>query len=102
VKVSEFFRKYYAMLKEFLLQYLRYGFIAVNRHHDQGNSYKGQHLIRAGLQVQRFSPLSRQEHSSIQPGIVLEELRVLYLVLKANRRLVSMSLGKGSQNPPPQ
>jgi hypothetical protein len=29
--------------------------IAVNGHHVQGNSYKGQHLIGAGLQVQRFS-----------------------------------------------
>ena len=32
--------------------------VAVNRHHKQGNSYKGQHLPEAGLQVQRFSPLS--------------------------------------------
>jgi hypothetical protein len=42
------------------------GFTAVNRHHDQGNSYKGQHLIGAGLQDQRFSPLSsRQGHVSV-------------------------------------
>jgi hypothetical protein len=42
----------------------------VNRYHDQGKTYKGQHLIGAGLQVQRFSPLSsRQEHGSIQAGI---------------------------------
>jgi hypothetical protein len=33
-------------------------FILVKRHHDQGNSYKGQHLIVPALQVQRFSPLS--------------------------------------------
>jgi hypothetical protein len=33
------------------------GFGAGNRHHDQGNSYKGKHLIGAGLQFQRFSPL---------------------------------------------
>jgi hypothetical protein len=32
--------------------------IAVSRHHDQGNSYKEHHLIRADLQLQRFSPLS--------------------------------------------
>ena len=33
--------------------------IAEKRHQDQDNSYKAQqHLIRAGLQVQRFSPLS--------------------------------------------
>jgi hypothetical protein len=42
------------------------GFTAMNRHHDQGKSYKGQHLIGAILQVQRFSPLlSRWEHGSI-------------------------------------
>jgi hypothetical protein len=54
----------------------------VNRHHDQGNSDKGQHLIAAGLQVQRFSPLSsRWEHGSIQAGMVQEELRVLYIFI---------------------
>ena len=36
--------------------------ISVKRRCDHGNSYKGQHLIGAGFQVQRFSPLSsRQE-----------------------------------------
>ena len=33
------------------------GFIAVKRHHDQGNFYKGKHFIMAGLQFQGFSPL---------------------------------------------
>jgi hypothetical protein len=58
-------------------------FVAVNRHHDQG-----QHLIGAGLQVQRFSPLSsRWDHNSVQAGTVLEkELIVLHLDLKATRR----------------
>ena len=32
--------------------------IAVKRHHDQGNSYKGQCLTGAGLHFQGFSPLS--------------------------------------------
>jgi hypothetical protein len=32
--------------------------IAVKKHHDQGNSYKCKTLIGAGLQFQRFSPLS--------------------------------------------
>jgi hypothetical protein len=76
--------------------------IAVKRHHDQGNSYKGQHLIRACLQVQRFSPLSsRQEHGSVHAGMVLEELRVtLHLDLKATRRrLTSRQLGGASQSP---
>jgi hypothetical protein len=31
--------------------------IAVKRHHDHNNSYKRKHLIEAGLQLQRFSPL---------------------------------------------
>lgn len=33
-------------------------FIAAKNHCDQGNSYKGQHLNEAGLQVQRISLLS--------------------------------------------
>ena len=45
----------------------------MNRHHDQG-----QHLIGAGLQVQRFSPVSSKwEHGSIQAGMAQERLRVL-------------------------
>jgi hypothetical protein len=38
----------------------------MNRHHNQGKSYKGQHLI--GLAgSERFSPLSsKQEHDSIE------------------------------------
>jgi hypothetical protein len=52
-------------------------------------------LIRAGLQIQRFSPLSsRQEHGSIQASMVQEELRVLHLPLKADGRiLASRQLG---------
>jgi len=66
---------------------------AVNRHHDQGNSYRD--LIGAGLQGQRFSPSSsRWAHGSIQAGMVQEELRVLHLHLKAaRRRLTSRWLG---------
>jgi hypothetical protein len=60
---------------------------AVTRHHDQGNSYTRQHLIGAGLQVQRFSPLlSREEYGDIQAGVVQEELRDLHLHPKASRR----------------
>jgi len=48
------------------------------------------HLIGAGLHVQRFSPLSsRREHESIQAGMVQEELRVLYLHLKAAGRTLT-------------
>ena len=51
------------------------------------NLIKDNILIRAGLQVQRFSLLSsRQEHGSVQAGMVQEELRVPPLVLKAARR----------------
>jgi hypothetical protein len=64
---------------------LSLGFTAVNRHHDQGNAYKGQHLTGSGLQVQRFSLLSsRWEHGSVQAGLA-QELRVLHLHLQAAR-----------------
>jgi len=74
--------------------------MAVNRHHDQCNFYKG-HLTGAGLQVQRFSPLSsRQEHGSIQAGRVQEELRVLHL--HPNRLIILRQLGAGSPSLTPQ
>jgi hypothetical protein len=42
------------------------------------------------LTGQRFSPLlSRQEHGSIQAGMVQEELRVLHLHLKAASRILA-------------
>jgi hypothetical protein len=44
-----------------------------------------------------------RKHGSIQAGMTLEELRVIHLVLKANRRrLASKQLGEGSQSPPSQ
>jgi hypothetical protein len=69
----------------------------------QGNFYK-EHLIGAGLQIQRFNPLSsRWEHGSIWTDMEPEELRVLYLHPKANRRrLASRHLGGRSPIPPPQ
>jgi hypothetical protein len=39
------------------ISYLRSS-TAVKRHQDQGNSYKGKHLIGAVLQFHQFSPLS--------------------------------------------
>jgi hypothetical protein len=71
-------------------QCLSLGFTDVNRHHDQGNSYK-EHL---GLTC-RFSPLSsRWEHGSIQADVRLEEHRFLHLVPKVvRRRLASRQLG---------
>lgn len=72
---------------------LRLCFTYVNRHHDQGNSFKN-NLIAASLQVQTFNPLSsRQEHGSIHTGVVQQELRHS----KTNRnRVVSKQLGRGS------
>jgi hypothetical protein len=47
---------------------------AGKRHHDYSNSYKGKHLIRAGLQFQRFSPLSScKKHGNMQEDLVLEK-----------------------------
>jgi hypothetical protein len=59
--------------------------IAVKRHHDQGDLYKGQHLIGAGL---LFRGLVHYSHGgkpgSMQTDLVLEkELRVLHLDLQA-------------------
>jgi hypothetical protein len=55
--------------------------------------------VGTGLQIQRFSPLSRQKHGNIQAGLVQEEVRVLHCVTKANRkRLASRQLGEGSQS----
>jgi hypothetical protein len=67
----------------------------VKKHHEQSNSFKDKHLIGAGLQVQKFSPLpSRQERGNIQAGMVQEELRVLHLYLKVARtRVASRELG---------
>jgi hypothetical protein len=64
--------------------------IPVKRNHDQSISYKSKHLIGAGLQFQRFSPLS-----SWQVDMVLEEPKVLHLDAKTSRRRLSSA---GSQD----
>jgi hypothetical protein len=58
-------------------------------------SHKKQHLLGAGLQVQRFSLLSsRWEHGSIQAGMAQAESRVPWLHPKAaSGRLTSRQLG---------
>ena len=73
--------------------------IAIKRHHDQGNPFTG-HFFEAGLLVLRFSPLLLWLEAWQRPGMVLGELRVLYLVLKANRRLSPTWIERGSQRPP--
>ena len=63
-------------------------FIAVKRHHNHNNSYNGKHLIGAGLQSQRFSPLSSW-YEAWQHGRQTwcwrsqEKPKVLHLDLKA-------------------
>ena len=42
--------------------------IAVKRQHEQGDSCKEQHLIGAGLLVQRFIPLSSWREAWQHPG----------------------------------
>jgi hypothetical protein len=62
-------------------------FIAVKRHHDHGNSYKGKYLIGAGLQFQRFSLLLLGEDSGMQADMMMKKkLRVLHLDLQAAGR----------------
>ena len=64
--------------------------IAENRHHDQGISYKGQHL-----QAYRFRGSVHfhhgRKHGSVQADTALEkELRVLHLDPTAARRRLSL------------
>jgi hypothetical protein len=72
------------------------GFTAVNRHYNEGKSYKEQHLIRDDLRFQRFSPLfSRWEDGSVQADVGLEEMKVLPPVPQAaRRRPASRKLGQ--------
>jgi hypothetical protein len=66
----------------------------VNRHHGQGNSYKGNHLIGAGLQF-RVSVHYHcgGKHGSTQADLVPEEPRVLHLDQKADRKRLEFHTG---------
>jgi hypothetical protein len=65
-------------------------------------THKGQHLIGAGLEAQRFSPSSLWEEAWQHPG-GMEELKLLPFVPKTTRRrLAPMWLGGGSHCQPPQ
>ena len=95
---------------------LSLGFIVVKRQHDQGNYCKGQHLIGAGLQIQRFNPLSSWQETwqgqgrhgagegaeSSAPW--LEAARILALQGEYEEALfhTERSLNKGVQSPSPQ
>ena len=63
--------------------------IAVKRHHDQSNSYKGKHLTGAGLQFRSLVHCHYGgKHGGTQVGTVLRErlLRVVHLDEKATQR----------------
>jgi hypothetical protein len=71
------------------------GFIAVQRHHDQGNSYNGKHLFEAGLYFEKFRPLSSWwEAWQSCKQTWLEELRVLHLGQKAARKETVIHTGQ--------
>jgi hypothetical protein len=71
------------------------GFIAVKRHHDQGNSYKIKHLTGTGLQFRGLVHYYHvRKHGSIQADMVLEKPSIQRLDLKAARRRFSSTLGK--------
>ena len=68
--------------------------IAVKKQHDQGNSYKGQYFIGAGLQ---FSDLVHYHHGGKHGSVQADmALRVLHLDPKATRRRLAPQLGGGS------
>jgi hypothetical protein len=61
--------------------------IAVKRRHDQGNSYKGQHLIGAYSFRGSVHYHHSRKHGSLQADMLLEKkLRVLHLEPNAGRR----------------
>lgn len=47
--------------------------IPVEKYHAHGNSDKGDHLIEADLQVQRFCPLSASQETWQHAGLMLEK-----------------------------
>lgn len=76
LKVLRFYTTYYTTLVGILSRVSS----AIKRHHDKGNSHKGQHSFGAGLLVLRFSPLTLGWEAGKNPGW---RLRILHLVLKA-------------------
>jgi len=81
--------------------------IAVNRHHDQGNSYKEQHLLGGWLTGSEVQFIIIKEGAGQCPSRHgREELRVLPLDMTAARRdwlfCPGWSLSIGPQSPPQQ
>ena len=78
---------------------LSQGFIAVKRHHDQGNSYKGKHFIWGWLTISEVQSILIIDgrRGSTQADMVLEkELRILHLDPKAGRTLFCRQQAGGS------
>jgi hypothetical protein len=82
------------------------GFIAVNRHCDQGNSYKRKHLIGAGFWFQRFSLLSLWwENVSVQTDMELEDPNFYILIHRQHKETVPLGVAwafESSQSLSPQ
>jgi hypothetical protein len=55
--------------------------ITVKKHHDQGNSYHGQHLIGAGLQFWGFSPLASWREAWRHAGRQCWRSQGFYIIL---------------------
>ena len=60
--------------------------IVVKRHHDQGNSYKGQHLFGVGLHWQRLSPFSPWQEAWQKEGICNTGATESHVYLKVTRK----------------
>jgi hypothetical protein len=77
--------------------------IPVIRHHDQGNSCKGQHLIGAGLQVQRFIPLSSRWEAWQYPGRygVMEGVQSSIFCSKGNQEKAHFQVARRRFSNPP-
>lgn len=66
--------------------YISLGVIVVKRYYDEGNLYKVQYLVEAGLRFHRISTLSFAEnHGSMQKVLVLEKVEFYVLVLGQQR-----------------
>ena len=57
--------------------------IAVKRHHGHGKSYKGKHLIGAGLQFRGLGHYHHGGNESVQADMVLEKRLRVHLALQA-------------------
>jgi hypothetical protein len=60
--------------------------IVVKRHHDQGTSYKGQHLFGVGLHWQRLSPFSPWQEAWQKEGICNTGATESHVDLKVTRK----------------